>query len=350
MDKEIYYLVDELASKGWTTISEVLRRYYGHHIDSDDSRRINFNRKLERTHKKFEVFEFKDKDFRGPFRFKKGIKQPYFARQRDDKRTESLEGDEKRLYLTSGLNMLLDNETAAGGHMIELECIDRFRNLELIKVLAEHLAKREIITFRYYRSYEEVMERTIHPHLLKQYNGRWFIFGYVEPLKEKNEIVNFALDRILENICDHRKSDQCQLCKWKKEKKDICPMNHNIHYKGAPWKSYEIYFKNIVGVTKKEGVRPETIKFRTTNEMVHNLINTKPIHPSQVERLAFDEDKGYGEFSLRVCPNIELQTKLLSYGDGVYVWGEGDFQDQIRAAVTKMAKNYLTHMTKKLHD
>lgn len=50
----------------------------------------------------------------------------------------------------------------------------------------------------------------------------------------------------------------------------------------------------------------------------------------------FDREKNEGEFAIRVIPNIELQTRLLSYGPGLYVVGEGKFREQMREAVTKM--------------
>ena len=52
--------------------------------------------------------------------------------------------------------------------------------------------------------------------------------------------------------------------------------------------------------------------------------------------------KEEGEFIIKVIPNIELQTKILSYGSGVYVIGNEEFQLRLRHIINKMM-NYYTH-------
>ena len=82
------------------------------------------------------------------------------------------------------------------------------------------------------------------------------------------------------------------------------------------------------------------IYIRTTTDKVHQLINTKAIHESQVENIKFDKEKGEGEFIITVIPNKELQTRLLSYGDDIYVVGDGEFQRELKGVIARMAERY----------
>ena len=394
--KRLYDAIDELASikdeNSYTTIDAILWYCYHDTIKTGDNRREFLRQRLDENRN---VFDLKGNTLRSGFRFKKDIRVPFFAGKKDDKKYNSKEGFAKTLFMTGGLEMLLDEETATE-HRIELECVG-LKKLDMIKKLAEYVGKKKVITLRYLRNYEEVMFRTIHPHRLIQYNGRWFLFAYVEQSKNKNEdlpyskdeydVVPFSLDRILTNFrenlpekkrnanlpddetlsrckgCIHNpdpdNNSLCENCKIKPEKglckKIICVKNdkplcqqwafcprNTIPFRDAPKKVYEEYFRDIVGVTRILENSLETYIIRTTNEKVHNLIDTKPIHHSQEETHSFDVERGWGEFTIRVRRNPELQSKILSYGSGVYVVGDGDFQKQLRKAVVDMVRNYLS--------
>lgn len=395
--KKLYDAIDELASindeNSYTTIDAILWHCYKEKISTGDTRREFLRQRLDENRK---FFDLKGKTFRSGFRFKMGIRAPFFAGKKDDKIYNSKEGSAKTLFMTGGLEMLLDEETATE-HRIELECIG-LTNLDLIKKLSEYVGKKKVISFRYRRNYEEVMFRTVHPHRLIQYNGRWFLFAYVEQSKNKNvdlpysideyDVVPFSIDRILTNFrenlpekkrntnlpddetkyrckgCIHNpdpdNNNLCESCKIKPKtglcekmlcvKNDkplcqqwaFCPNNNNIPFRDAPKKVYEEYFRDIVGVTRILDHAVEEYTIRTTNKIVDNLIESKPIHHSQHREHYFDMEKGYGEITIKVRWNIELQTKILSYGSGVYVVGDGDFQRQLRKAIVDMVRNYLS--------
>ena len=216
--------------------------------------------------------------------------------------------------------MLFDGKTSFC-HLIDLECVSGLENLCLVKVLAKYLGKR-VISFKYMQGFDNLMEITVHPHYLKEYNSRWFLFGYVIEGSGYPKVVNFALDRI-----EYRKPEDIKILRQET-------------FVRAPRNFYDEYFKDIVGVTRKEDGVVETITIRTTDFKVHHLLRTKPIHASQQETIPFDMEKSEGEFTIQVIPNIELQTRLLSYGPGLYVVGEGKFQQQMRDAVSQMTKHY----------
>ena len=319
--ERIWEVLDELATASddrFTTLGEVIDSFYGKKV-SQPYRTSEYLRIKQQLNRHKDALEFKNgKSLSAGFRYKTGFEY-LFRMLEEEKMLAKKNDDERRLFLTGGLQMLLDGKTASV-HLIELECVTELQNLCLVKVLAKHLGKR-VISFKYMQGYENPMDITMHPHLLKEYNSRWFLFGYVVNEDSLPEIVCFSLDRIV-----YRKSDDIQVVR-------------KIPFVRVPRSFYQQYFKDIVGVTKpKDGV-VETISIRTTDFKVHHLLLTKPIHSSQRETLPFDETQGEGEFTIQVIPNIELQTKILSYGPGIYVTGSGSFQERLRKAVCMMVEN-----------
>ena len=99
-------------------------------------------------------------------------------------------------------------------------------------------------------------------------------------------------------------------------------------------------FKDIVGVTKYDEEEIEQITIRTVDFKVHHLLRTKPLHSSQIETMPFDEEKGFGEFTICVIPNIELQARLLGYGQGLYVIEGPSFRKKMQDVISQLSKLY----------
>ena len=217
--------------------------------------------------------------------------------------------------------MLFDGKSAQE-HLVELECVSELQNLSLVKVLVKYLGKW-VISFKYLQGYDNMMHITMHPHLLKEFNSRWFLFGYVHQEDDTWQVVNFALDRIVYNGSAN----------------DIM-VHVDIPFKKTPKDFYTNYFKDIVGVTRFNGEEMEQITIRTVDFKVHHLLRTKPIHSSQKETMPFDQEKGYGEFSVSVIPNYELQARLLGYGKGLYVLGDTPFRQRMLEVVSRLSELY----------
>ena len=172
-----------------------------------------------------------------------------------------------------------------------------------------------------YKPYDEEIETIIfHPHLLKEFNGRWFLFGHAEG-KEPEFGYNLALDRI-ENF------------DWGKS------IEQNYIY--APKGFYAEFFKNIVGVSHKPDDKPATIIIRATTHNIYKLTETKKIHHSQrtIKPFGQYEDGEYGEFELYVEPNNEFIGRILQMGDGFVVVSPIEIRELFRKRVKKMADLY----------
>ena len=328
-------IIDGLASGiNYVTYEDVLKKYY-----KDESiENINYSSLPEYKYLQVIVgrnknaFDFQNgKDASDGFKYKEGFSF-FFRIAGEQKQLEKKDGNEKKRFVTAGLQMLFDDETISEP-LVEFECINELANLSLVKKLYPHLGKR-VISFKYYKGYKEVVDYIIHPHLLKEYNSRWFLFGYIQEGTEEPIIGNCSIDRIITD-----------------GKNPIMPRT-DIAFLKAPDNYYKNYFKDIVGVSKNDSdALPEVITIRTTNYKVHQLVKTKPIHESQKEMRPYVEQESEnrkgkkeiqeGEFTIKVIPNIELRTRILSYGSGLYVTGKGKFQEDLRWNIFNMVRNYL---------
>ena len=317
-ERPLYDWLDEKASisDGYTTIGEVIKAAYGESL-SDKLKKGLSERLKKWLQNRREYLEFKNgKNVRGGFRYRPGHEFLWRFLE-DEKRMTHMDDNQKMLFQLGGLQMLFNDEDTSIKHLIEMEMVDS-EWLSLVAKLVKHLNKH-VISFRYNQGYEKSMDITIHPHLLKEWNSRWFLFGYVEHDKEL-EVMNFSLDRIEKDSIN-----------WKREDKIIL----------APKDCYETYFKDIVGVSKPKGRKVQKLKIRTCDYKVHMLLKTKPFHPSIKEEKPFDKERQEGEFSIKVIPNMELRLRLLSYGAGLYVEGEGEFQQELKETIAKMSQLYL---------
>lgn len=147
----------------------------------------------------------------------------------------------------------------------------------------------------------------IHPYYLKQYNNRWFLFGYNE--EKNNSFWNMALDRI-ESI---KESDT------KYFEQDI---------------DWEDYFFDFIGVTRKGDV-VEKVELLFNLETAPYVI-TKPIHLSQKYKYI---DSGLAVV-ISVIPNFELEQVILSFGEKVKVLSPESLVNLIRDHIHKSLVHY----------
>lgn len=312
--KRLMDIIDEKASRGFTTYKEILTALKGTEIakPSQDSGYGSLKRLLCSELK--DKIESKQEGRTKSFRYKKGY-EFYFTKKREEEIFKRLDGNDGKLFATKGLEMLMSQKQKKSEPLVELEYIEQ-DNIGLVNKLFTFLKKKNVIVFSYRKGYQQAIQVTLHPYQLKQYNSRWFLVGRLSDEGEK--ITIYALDRIIEGSIT-----------WRTD----------LRFRPAPPDFYTDYFKDIVGVSKPQGTKVEQLRLCTKDEKVHHLLETKPIHPSQKKVRDFNADQG-GEFTIEVIPNIELQTRILSYGPGLYVPGEGAFQHRLKAAIDTMASYY----------
>ena len=174
------------------------------------------------------------------------------------------------------------------------------------------LIRKKIVVIEY-KSFKEAKAalRRIHPYHLKQYNNRWFLFGWEES-KNYTGITNLALDRII-NISETIE--------------DIIPND-------VDWADY---FDEMIGVSRPNNKDVLELKLRFSVKRIPYVI-TKPIHG--VSQLLDKTDPENRTIILNLLPNNEMYQALLSFGDDVEIIGPVEVRDTFKEITNKMNEFY----------
>lgn len=203
---------------------------------------------------------------------------------------------------------------------ISFDTNQNLKNLDLLPSIIVAVKEKKVIRFKYRKDSTANMEEVIlHPHYIKEFNNRWFVFGYKN--EETNSVPLYPIDRIV-------KREGIEYVD------DICFVESQI--------DYNTYFDDIIGVTHFKESEIEHIKIRTMNSYIHELIYTKKLHDSQIETKPFDPELNYGEFTLDVKYNPELIGRLFMYESNIKVITEkgSKIYKSIRYHISKMAEIY----------
>lgn len=158
---------------------------------------------------------------------------------------------------------------------------EQLKGLEFLSDIIDYTLNHQTIVV-FYRTFKgKELEMTIHPYYVKQYNGRWFLFG----LNEKfNKISVIALDRIRQIYLP------------------------DIVFKPNNKIDFSSYFDDIIGVTMPDGdTSKETFIFKFSKERFP-YVESKPMHKTQE---TIDEKNCI--IKINVFRNRELDQQIFSY-------------------------------------
>lgn len=194
--------------------------------------------------------------------------------------------------------------------IIQYDHAPRTTGIQWLEELMGHIRNQRVLHLHYHPFEKDPQETDIHPYLLKEYNNRWYVIGYDEAFGH----VSFrALDRI----------------------KDIKP-NRYITYKPNTYFDPGDFFRYLIGVTWKQGEKPERVRFKASPDQAQYL-ETKPLHMSQE---LLKRTKTYSLFQIEVVLNYELEQALLRLGEKVRVIGPERLVDSMKNRIDSMKKNY----------
>lgn len=179
---------------------------------------------------------------------------------------------------------------------------------EHLGTLFNLIIKRKATKIMYEPYGKPKQEFYVHPYHLKQYNNRWFLFGYNPEFKS---ISNYPLDRIVK----------------------IQELNDEFEPSTINWMDY---FEDIIGVTKPNDSKVENIKLKFSEDRI-NYALTKPLHGTQ--KLDKADESGC-TITIEVIPNPELIQLLLSFGMDVKVLEPQQLKQNIKETIMKMEKYY----------
>lgn len=216
---------------------------------------------------------------------------------------------------------LLDIQTKRKkGEQVLSASLDRMlTNIEMLPSLYEAIVHRQVLSITYKPYNEEECILTFHPHYLKEFNGRWHLFGHAEA-QDPELGYNVALDRITAKPRELYK----------------------VNYKPAPQGFYEEFFKGIVGVSHMKNAVEYDIIIRAHTYYIYKLTETKPIHQPQeiITPWGEYEDGTYGEFSIHVEVNNEFIGRILQMGAGLEIVSPVEVRDIFKQRVKDLAKLY----------
>jgi predicted DNA-binding transcriptional regulator YafY len=197
-----------------------------------------------------------------------------------------------------------------GDQIIELEHNPNAKGLAHIEWLYPRIKEGKELRIEY-KPFSRVESITyiFQPFLIKEFNNRWFLLGWLPEIKKFTVL---GLDRIVSyketgNIVNNAK------------KKEMLKLQ-----------------KNIIGVSPSEDKKPVEVKIWAVSAQVPYLL-TKPMHPSQ--KLIDDQPEG-SIISLNVIPNFELEQTLLMYGERIQVLEPIELRDNILKRLKNAVARY----------
>ncbi len=210
------------------------------------------------------------------------------------------------------VSRLQDNLAIANGKrsIVDFERNSNLRGLKFLNPLYNYINNRIVITVKY-KSYlsKKVQNYTVHPHLLKEYRNRWFLFCTTN---WNRRVINLALDRI-------EKIDE----------------EVHIPYRDNREFNPEVYFKNMIGVSKTGYV--DKIEFIASKEQVGYIL-TKPLHSSQ--EIKETRDDGSVVFEIAIEPNVEFYQLMMSISDSVKVLSPQRVVNELQRRLNKAISQY----------
>lgn len=217
-------------------------------------------------------------------------------------------------------------QTKEQGHgLIGSEMTRLHQNIEWLPFIYECIRDHKVLEVAYHEKYQIAATVIFHPHYLKEFNGRWHIFGSIggnDSLSSQtiiNEGQNIPLDRI--------------------DKKPT--IINDIKYLPPNNIKYPEYFNDIVGVTHIESEKPHDIVVRIHDKYMFGLVETKPIHHTQKTLKVFDDTLGYGEVTMTLRTNNEFFGRILQLGHDLEIISPKEVRDDIVRRISEMHKRYM---------
>ena len=195
-------------------------------------------------------------------------------------------------------------------NLISFEQNEQLKGVEFLSTIIDAAINHQPLDIDYCTFKGNKIKMVIHPYYVKQYNGRWFLFGLDNG---HDRIANVALDRI-----QHMN-------------------NASVVFKKSNSINFNTYFDDIIGVTiPGENIKKESIILRFTKERFPYVIS-KPIHQSQ--RII---EEGGCEVEINVKPNKELYQQIFSFIPDVEVISPQWLREKIIEIMKKNLRKYST--------
>lgn len=208
------------------------------------------------------------------------------------------------------INVSKENKSEEVDQYVQFETGNTSTGSEFLSPLLSAIKKSYIVYF----DYESFVSgnrkrRKVTPLLLKEYRNRWYLISN-DMVKDK--IITYGLDRM----------GNLDLTDQEGEK----PKSFNP----------DLYFKHSIGITARDNVKPQEIKFKTKT-VASKYIDSQPFHESQKIVESSDE---FTIFSLFIQVSEELIRGFLSFGGELEVISPDSLINELRDRVKEMNNLY----------
>lgn len=196
-------------------------------------------------------------------------------------------------------------------NLISFSQNEQLKGLEFLSPIIDATLNHQPLEIEYVSITDHYHLHLLHPYFVKQYNGRWFLFGLDE---QEERIKNLALDRIR----SVKKSDHA----FRK--------NETVDFNS--------YFDHVVGVTVPNEAETENVLLEIRLKFSprrFKYVISKPIHKSQT--IVSEED---GIISLHLYHSPELEQQIFSFGPDVEVLSPASLREEISRKIALCLEQY----------
>ena len=185
---------------------------------------------------------------------------------------------------------------------------EMLKGVEHLSGIIDATINHQVLEIIYHSFGKDARVCIVHPYYVKQYNGRWFLFG----LNSENvKIENYALDRIVSF------------------KKSNIPFIKNEQI------NFDTYFDDVIGVSVPyEDVPTEEIVLRFSPQRFPYVVS-KPLHHSQ--KIICEEPN---TISISVKPTRELTQQIFSFLPDIEVLAPKWYRKEIKEKMEDNLKKY----------
>ncbi len=192
--------------------------------------------------------------------------------------------------------------------VIAFDTNEEAEGVDFLSPLFEAIISKQPLHITYQPYGKNDYEYIVHPYFIKQYNNRWFLFGYTTDGVYEN-IVNMSFDRI----------------------KSIAPAA--VPFVENTFRDFGDFFDDFIGVTKTDA-ELKTIVLQVAPTRLPYILS-KPLHPSQRNNRSSE-----GIIELEVIPNKELYQLLLSFGPDIEVLDPPEIRQKMAQYAKEMLEKY----------
>lgn len=194
---------------------------------------------------------------------------------------------------------------------ISFQSNPQLRNFSLVWTLYKHIREGNPLKLRYNGGYSVMKDIEFQPWYLKQYENRWYLWGYAYRINDKwgdradVGLRNLAVDRI-----EATEQNRPRVDVSRKRRREV-----KLNEPGSEWYvDFEVFFSNMIGVTVKDGEDAVEVTIRADmhdEQAVYdwNRVVTKPLLPSQVAI----EGENESVIKVIIRPNNEFYDRMMGY-------------------------------------